>query len=258
MKKKELEKLIIMAMTLTLSTVNAIEVKAEVDYLKDTQKALVCNLQRGDIQIVKDIKIREIEEKANIIKAEREEAERLRLLEEEEERLRVIEESKVLEIARKNSVSVNLDNVLEPSNINADELYEVFMLLDKPEMAALSNIITETEAITGINSFVIAGAVANESAWGTSSRAIYDGNYTGYGVYNDYSTGINHGDAYSNIVNTFIDVKENYLTEGGSYFYGYSTYHINISYSASSNWRIVVNDIAKTLESYYNQFIKEV
>ena len=127
------------------------------------------------------------------------------------------------------------------------------MELDKPEMAELSWIICQTEEITEINSFIISGIIANESSWGTSRRAINDGNYTGYGVYSDNSVGINHGSAYANIVNTFLDVRENYLTEGGIYHYGYSTYHINIKYSEDANWRVIVNDIAKTLEAYYHR-----
>ena len=169
----------------------------------------------------------------------------------EQERLKAIEEEN-----RRNSVSVDLDFVLTKSNLLASELYEVFMFLEKPEMAELSEIIIETESITGINAMIISGVVANESSWGTSRRAVEDKNYTGYGVYTDDSEGINHGTAYENIVNTFKDVKKNYLTEGAIYFRGYSTYHINLNYSASEDWRITVNSIAKTIESIYHKFVK--
>lgn len=169
----------------------------------------------------------------------------------EQERLKAIEEEN-----RRNSVSVDLDFVLTKSNLLASELYEVFMFLEKPEMAELSEIIIETESITGINAMIISGVVANESSWGTSRRAVEDKNYTGYGVYTDDSEGINHGTAYENIVGTFTDVKKNYLTEGAIYFRGYSTYHINLNYSASEDWRITVNNIAKTIESIYHKFVK--
>lgn len=201
----------------------------------------------------------ELLEEANRIAIERQEAERLeaeRLAKEEAERLEQERLKAIEEQNRKSKVGCNLDNVLEPSFITAEELYEVFMFLDKPEMAELSWIIKNAEELSGINAMIISGIVANESAWGTSSRAVNSGNYTGYGVYSDDSVGINHGSAYENIVNTFLDVKENYLTEGAMYHYGYSTYHINIKYSADDNWKLLVNDIAKTIESVYHQYVR--
>ena len=207
------------------------------------------NYDRGKEVWLTGLRIQEERLEQERLEAERlarEEAERL-----EQERLKAIEEEN-----RRNSVSVDLDFVLTKSNLLASELYEVFMFLEKPEMAKLSEIIIETESITGINAMIISGVIANESSWGTSRRAIEDKNFTGYGVYSDDSKGINHGTAYDNIVNTFKDVKKNYLTEGGIYFTGYSTYHINLNYSASEEWRITVNNIAKTIESIYHKFIK--
>ena len=74
----------------------------------------------------------------------------------EQERLKAIEEEN-----RRNSVSVDLDFVLTKSNLLASELYEVFMFLEKPEMAELSEIIIETESITGIKAMIMSGVVAN-------------------------------------------------------------------------------------------------
>lgn len=201
----------------------------------------------------------ELVEEAKALLEAKKEAERLeteRIAREEAEKIKQEQLRAIEEENRKNNVSCDLDYVLTKSNLTVNELYAVFMFLNKPAMAELADIIITAEEITGINAMIISGVIANESSWGVSQRAVVDKNYTGYGVYNDDSEGINHGTAYENIVSTFQDVKKNYLTEGAIYHYGYSTYHINMSYSADSNWRIVVNDVAKTIESIYHKFIK--
>lgn len=215
----------------------------------EVQEEIKSQSTRGYELLAEAERITKEREEAERLEAERlakEEAERL-----EQERLKVIEEEN-----RRAQVGVDLDYVLTKSNLLASELYDVFMFLNKPEMAQLSSIIIEVEEITGINAMIISGIVANESSWGTSSRAVNSNNYTGYGVYTDDSVGINHNSAYENILNTFLDVKKNYLTEGGRYHYGYSTYHINISYSASEDWKFIVNNIAKTIESIYHQYVR--
>lgn len=242
------------AFTLSCTAVNLPEAEEKmeiglVETNNEVENIFSSNYDRGKEIWLTGLEIQEERLEQERLEAERlarEEAERL-----EQERLKAIEEAN-----RRNSVSVDLDFVLTKSNLLASELYEVFMFLEKPEMAELSEIIIETESITGINAMVIAGVIANESSWATSRRAVEDKNYTGYGVYTDDSEGINHGTAYDNILNTFKDVKKNYLTEGGTYFTGYSTYHINLNYSTSETWRVVVNDVAKTIESIYHRFVK--
>ena len=259
MKKRKIKKIIAGVSVVTLGITPPVSAAMS----EDTSFRIEINKseEQFDIQSYKSRGNSFIEETERII-AEKKEQERLRLLEEErirqeEEKRRQEEEAeRIAEENRINSVGVNVDFVLTKSNLLASELYEVFMFLEKPEMAKLSEIIIETESITGINAMIISGVIANESSWGTSRRAIEDKNFTGYGVYSDDSKGINHGTAYDNIVNTFKDVKKNYLTEGGIYFTGYSTYHINLNYSASEEWRITVNNIAKTIESIYHKFIK--
>lgn len=260
MKRRELEKVIAGVSIMTLGITPPISAMSE-----DTSFRIEINKseEQFDIQSHKSRGNSFIEETERII-AEKKEQERLRLLEEErirqeEEKRRQEEEAeRIAEENRKNSVSFNPNNVLEPSNITARELHQVFMYMDKPEMAELSWIISECEEITKINSFIISAIIANESAYGTSDRAVYSQNYTGYGVYTDDSEGINHGSAYANIVNTFLDVKGNYLTEGAVYHYGYSIYDINIKYSADVTWANKAVSIASRMVDLYHTYIKNV
>lgn len=265
MKRKDLEKIIAISSVFTLSFVNALEVQAEIKSIH-TQQALVCELKntKETIVIEKDMKIKEIQEKAEEVKKEREEVERQRLIR-EEERVKAIEEAKALEITRMNSVGVNLDNVLEPSNITAEELYQVFVEMGKEEMSQLAWAITDAESITGINSLFLAGLIANESAYNTSYRAIYQNNVTGFAAYNSGAEGSYFVDKYSCIIQTAEWLKNEYLSPEGRYFNGYTTYHINIRYcltedgsSTDFNWSTTINNIAKTIESYYHKFVKEI
>ena len=270
MKRRKLEKLVagISAITLSAShnhtfieskkNENISTVNSDATVVVDSNINIRAN--RGELFLKETTTLlleKQEQERLKALEEERKRLEEEARIKAEEERIKAEQEAlRIAEINRKNSVSVDLDFVLTKSNLLASELYEVFMFLEKPEMANLADIIIEVEDRTGINAMVISGVIANESAWGTSTRAVRDGNYTGYGVFQDNSEGINHGSAYLNILNTFMDVRENYLTEGGTYHYGYSTYHINISYSADPMWRIIVNDIAKSIESIYHKFVK--
>ena len=171
MKKRKIEKIIAGVSVVSLGITPPVSAAMS----EDTSFRIEINKseEQFDIQSYKSRGNSFIEETERII-AEKKEQERLRLLEEErirqeEEKRRQEEEAeRIAEENRINSVGVNVDFVLTKSNLLASELYEVFMFLEKPEMAKLSEIIIETESITGINAMIISGVVANESSWGTS------------------------------------------------------------------------------------------
>lgn len=231
-----------------------------ISYLRTTEN----NILLPQIKSVRDLIEEDTQRKLEEIEQRRAEEERIKKEQEEIARLeaeRLALEQK--EIARKEMVGVNLDNVLEPSNITAEELYQVFMFLDKPEMAQLSWAIVESEAITNINSLFLAGLIANESSYGTSYRAVYQNNVTGFAAYNSSAEGSYFVDKYSCIIQTAEWLKNEYLSPEGKYFNGYTTYHINIRYCLTEDgsatdfqWSEIINNISKTVESIYHQFIK--
>lgn len=165
----------------------------------------------------------------------------------EQERLKAIEEEN-----RKNSVGVNVDSILEVSNITVDELIAVFDFYDysKP-MKELAWIIVEAERTYQINAFVLSGIISWESSYNTSKRAT-DGsnNVLGWGVYSPEAEGINSPSKYENIMGAAKFLRVEYLTEGGLYYNGLSTWGLSRNYcrdeygNPSESWRVGVNAIS--------------
>ena len=126
----------------------------------------------------------------------------------------------------------NHQNVLELSHVTVDDLYTV---LEGTELYDLAPIYVEAENLYGVNALFIAGLTAQESGWGTSQRAINDNNLTGFGVYSKSAVGINANTKRDNILQTTAWLKDKYLTEGGSFFNGYSIRAVNIKYCLGSD-----------------------
>ena len=159
----------------------------------------------------------------------------------EQERLKAIEEEN-----RIANVHVNLDNVLEVSNINVDELIAVFDFYDySKSMKELAYIIVEAERTYGINAFVISGIISWESDYNKSARAQNDNNVLGWSVYSPEHEGAIFDSKYQCIMNACEFLRSAYLTEGGLYYNGLSTWSIAQSYcNPSEPWRIGVNTIS--------------
>lgn len=260
MRKKDIDKIVATIGVITLGLTPPVRAVAKNEPLviEDITKAKSVET----VFLTSYDRINQIEQEGLRIKKEREEAEKIRLL--EEERLRKEEEERAIieEENRKNNVGVDLDNVLEISNIKAEELYDVLIFLEKEEMAELSWAFVDAERITGINALFLVGLAAQESAWGTSYRAMSQNNLTGYAVYNSKAEGSSFDSKYDCILQTAEWLRKEYLSEDGAYFEGYTTFHINLNYCFDEtgsypdmNWSKNINNIAKTIESIYFKFI---
>lgn len=144
-------------------------------------------------------------------------------------------------------IHYNSENLLEPSNLNVEILK---MLLKGTGLAGLEQDYIDAEKEYGVNALFLVGLSALESGWGTSKRAIYDNNLTGFGVYSDNSIGINDNSKRDNIFRTANCLKKNYLTVGGICYKGLSIKSVNISYCVNMSWadninRIILNLIKK-------------
>lgn len=183
----------------------------------------------------------------------REEAERI-----EQERLRAIEEAD-----RRNSVSVNVDSILEVSNINVDELIAVFDFYDySKSMKELAWIIVEAERTYQINAFVISGIISWESDYNRSARAQNDNNVLGWSVYSPEHEGAIFDNKYQCIMNACEFLRSAYLTEGGLYYNGLSTWGISRNYcrdeygNPSEAWLEGINSISKNYEWIYGYLFR--
>lgn len=165
---------------------------------------------------VQEISSENVEKENNIL--EEENLEEVEVLEEVED---IVEEEVLKE------VHFNSQNVLEISNVTEEQLYRA---LEGTALYELTPIYIEAEQLYGVNALFIVSLTAQESAWGTSDRAVYDNNLTGFGVYSASSEGINAQSKRDNILKTTAWLKEAYLSETGDYFNGHSIRSINKSY----------------------------
>ena len=214
------------------------------------------NYDRGCEIWLTGLKIQEERLEQERLEAERlarEEAERI-----EQERLRAIEEAD-----RRNSVSVNVDSILEVSNINVDELIAVFDFYDySKSMKELAWIIVEAERTYGINAFVISGIISWESSYNRSARAQNDNNVLGWSVYSPEHEGAIFDNKYQCIMNACEFLRSAYLTEGGLYYNGLSTWGISRNYcrdeygNPSEAWLEGINSISKNYEWIYGYLFR--
>ena len=187
----------------------------------------------------------------------REEAERIAREEAERERLRIENENRIA------NVGVNLDNVLEVSDITVDELIAVFDFYDySKSMKELAWIIVEAERTYQINAFVISAIISWESDYNRSARAQNDNNVLGWSVYSPEHEGAIFDNKYQCIMNACEFLRSTYLTEGGLYYNGLSTWGISRNYcrdeygNPSEAWLEGINSISKNYEWIYGYLFR--
>lgn len=119
----------------------------------------------------------------------------------------------------------------------------------------------EAELKFGVNAFFLIAICAEESGWGTSPRAVYQNNLTGYAVFNSTAEGKTFDTWHKSIIGTAELLKQDYLTEGGVSFNGLSSRDVNTKYcfyedkkTVDYNWSVKINSIAYDLVEKANNF----
>ena len=262
MKKKQLEKIIAGVSIVSMGSFvpyKPMEVKSDTHIQSKEQIVFQTNQDKFSkfLEEAENVAAeRELEEERLRLEEEKRKLEEEKRIKEEQERIKAEQEAfRISEINRINSVCVELDNVLIPSNLTVDELINVFDYYEYSRtMIELAPIIIEAERTYGINAFVISAIASWESAYNTSYRAVYDFNVLGWGVYSASAEGINASSKYENIMNACNFLREAYLSEDGIYYNGLSTWGISRNYcrdeygNPSEAWREGVNAIAKNYE----------
>lgn len=235
-------------------------------YIKKNQTLNILNTKENQLLELRDQTINKYEkmiEKKKSKESELKELESIKdeieeLIKKEKEELRKQKEINQndeitnlnLNEVRSGKLSFNPNNLLQKSNVSVSDMYKA---LKGTALYELAPIYVEAEQLYGVNALFIAGLTAQESGWGTSNRAIYDNNLTGFGVYNSSSKGINATSKRENILQTTNWLKNKYLTPGASYFYGYGIKDVNVKYCLGSNgltdyhWSSNITKIAQNL-----------
>ena len=138
-------------------------------------------------------------------------------------------------------------NLLEPSNITREQMYN---LLEGTALQSLSNGYVYMEEVYGINSLFLVSISAEESGWGTSSLAINNNNIGGIKLSDG---GWAYFSDWFDCLNYKAELLYNeYLSENGSYFNGYSIWDVNIKYCEGNQWSENINLIAYELLNKIN------
>lgn len=143
----------------------------------------------------------------------------------------------------KSEIFFDENNVLTKSNVS---LKDLALILRDTGLEGLEEYYLLSEESLGINALFLAALTAHESAWGESERCIEQNNLSGYAVYSPSSKGRSFKSKGESILETAKLLKENYLTNGASYFKGYSVKDINSSYCPSDyTWSKSIIEISK-------------
>lgn len=171
---------------------------------------------------------------------------------------------KELELARQRirrinaKVTFNHMNVLEVSGTTETHMRRA---LKDTGLIDVADAFVAVEEEYGINAFLMAAIAAQESAWGTSDRSIYQNNLTGHAVYNSNAKGTYFNSRAESVISTGELLKNEYLTPGGHSFNGYSVEDINTRYcfeedgvTVDYDWCRNVISIAYDLKNKANNF----
>lgn len=184
----------------------------------------------------RDLKLKELE-----IQKQRE-------LELEQERLRQeeLERKRLAEIEANRVVTYNPYNLLEPSNITREEVY---IMLEGTALQTLSNAYVYMEELYGVNAIYLMSLSAEESGWGRSQLAITHNNIGGIKSSNGWMYFSDWGECLDYKARL---LKNQYLSENGYYFNGYSIWNVNIKYCEQNTWADNINSIAYGLLNKIN------
>lgn len=156
---------------------------------------------------------------------------------------------KITKLEKIENITFDSSDVTKLSGMTVED---VQFILEGTALEELAAYFIEAEQEYQVNAIFIISICALESGWGTSDRAIYDNNLTGFGVYSDDSEGINSDTKRGNILLTAKTLHNNYLTEGGSCYNGVSVEAVSIKYCASDTWAGKITNIGNNL---YNECI---
>ena len=157
---------------------------------------------------LRDTRISELEEEMSTITEDRD-----RLLE------------KINEMNRE--VSYSPYDLMSASNATG---YHLAKALEGTELSGLADAFVEAEETTGVNAFLLASIAAWESSWGTSHKATFYNNLTGFAVYNSRTKGAEFDSKTENIITTAELLARDYLNPGGIYYSGKSIWDVNYRY----------------------------
>lgn len=140
-------------------------------------------------------------------------------------------------------VSFDPYNLLQESGATVSKLNK---FLAGTGLEGLGCYYVQAEKKHGVNAIFILALTIEESAWGSSDRAIYQNNLSGFEVYSDSAEGAYFSSKEESIDVTAELLRDEYLSSDGIYHNGYSIYDVNVRYCPNDggNWSRNITKIA--------------
>lgn len=112
----------------------------------------------------------------------------------------------------------------------------------------------KAEQTYGVNAIFLMALTAQESAWGTSNRAVTQNNLSGYAVYSASAEGTTFDSKGESIMATAKLIGEKYISSNGEYYNGTSVASVNIRYCPDDggHWSSNITQIAYDLVNKIN------
>lgn len=167
------------------------------------------------------------------------------------------ENQQLMEIVEKRyetyQTAVNMEgddmNLLSPSGFTAGMLERAFSIQNASSLQGSGEEFIRAERETGVNALALAAIAAHESAWGESSLARQQNNFFGWGA--DGSGGFeSFSSREENILTVSRGLRHNYLSRGGSLYYGRDLEAVNTRYAADAEWHSKVAGQMKTIAQH--------
>ena len=125
---------------------------------------------------------------------------------------------------------------------------EEYVLKGTP-LEGLGRYFIEAEIEYGVNAVFLLSLAILESGWGRSAIARDKNNLFGFGSYDasPYRSSRTFSSKRACILYVARFIKENYLTESGKYFHGYTLADVNKRYSSDPNWWRKVGSLMQSI-----------
>lgn len=134
--------------------------------------------------------------------------------------------------------------LLRPCGLSEDQLRDALYF----DLKDYAECFLEAERKTGVNAVFIASVAALESGWGRSPAANAMNNLFGWSYKGEY---VVFESPEQSIEVVAQKLKDNYLTEGGKYFNGYTIEAVNVRYNTNGDfWG---NEVRSILNSIYER-----
>lgn len=164
--------------------------------------------------------------------------------------IQIVDNGEEIIVEKKEIKNLHLDvnsDLRIPSNVTAEDIDK---MLEGTALHGLGYAFVKAEKQYGVNALYMMGLACLESGWGTSKYAVNRNNLYGWNAVDSNPDKAKYFSSKEEAT-MFVSqkLKQNYLTEGGAYFEGYSARAVDVHYCTDKKHADkIVNIVAELVE----------